>query len=159
RATSSCRKAMTYRIPAALIVLIATCLSTSPALAQAPAPPPDVAAPPADATRTATGLATKQLEPGKGERNVASTDLVTTHYTLWTTDGKVVDTTRIKNAPARFPLGNVIPGWQECVMLMTVGEKRRCWIPPALGYNGQKGRPAGMLVADIELIDARYSPT
>src|SRR5262249_20575994 len=147
---------MTHRIVGALIV---TCLYASLTFAQAPAPPPDVAAPPADATRTATGLATKQLEPGKGERKVVSTDLLTAHYTLWTTAGKIVDTTRTKNVPARFPLVNVIPGWQECVMLMTVGEKRRCWIPQALAYNGQKGRPAGMLVADIELIDARYSPT
>src|SRR5437016_643107 len=107
---------MTHRILGA--ALIVTCLSSGLAFAQAPAAPSDVAAPPADATRTASGLATKVLEPGKGDRKVVPTDLVTTHYTLWTTDGKVVDTTRVKNAPARFPLVNIIPGWQECMMLM-----------------------------------------
>src|SRR5262245_48394127 len=106
---------MTHRF---FIALTVTCLYAALAFAQPPAAPPDVAAPPADATRTATGLATKLLEPGKGDRKVLATDLVTSHYTLWTTDGKVVDSTRIKNTPARFPLVNVIPGWQECVMLM-----------------------------------------
>ena len=143
--------------------LLASCLCGSAAFAQAqgraPVAPPDVARPPSDATRTASGLATKQVEPGKGDRKPQSTDLVTTHYTLWTATGQVVDSTRIKGEPARFPFVNVIPGWQECVMLMTIGEKRRCWIPQSLAYNGQRGRPAGMLVADIELIDARHSPT
>lgn len=135
-------------------------LFSAGAFAQSPTtPPPDVAAPPADATRTATGLSTKVLEPGKGNRKTTATDLVATQYTVWTTDGKVVDTTRVKGVAARFPLDNVIAGWRECVMLMTIGEKRRCWIPQDLAYKGQKGRPAGMLVADIELIDARPSPT
>lgn len=145
---------MTHRLGAAL--LLTCCFAGSAAAQDAPS---DVAAPPADSMKTPSGLSTKLLESGKSDRKAVDTDLVAVHYTVWTADGKVVDTTRTKNAPSRFPLGNVIPGWRECVMLMTIGEKRRCWIPQHLAYNGQKGRPAGMLVVDIELIGATLSPT
>src|SRR4030095_13445521 len=49
--------------------------------------------------------------------------------------------------------------WGEGVQLMVAGEKRRFWIPSELAYNGMAGRPAGMLVFDIELLDFSPSPT
>jgi peptidylprolyl isomerase len=122
-------------------------------------PPPDVAAPPPDAQKTPTGLATKVITPGKGDIKAEPTNLVTVHYTGWTTDGKMFDSSRAGNRPSTFPLDRVMAGWRECVTLMTVGETRRCWIPESLAYKGQKGRPQGMLVFDIELIDTRPSPT
>ncbi len=142
-------------------IVLATALVwlVPPASAQTPSAPADVAAPPADAARTPTGLASRQLEPGGSDRKTTATDVVTVQYTLWTTDGKVVDSTRVKGVPARFTLVNVIPGWRECVTLMTIGEKRRCWVPQDLAYKGQKGRPAGTLVFDIELLAAEPSPT
>ena len=51
-----------------------------------------------------------------------------------------------------------MPGWRECVQLMTIGEKRRCWIPENLAYKGQAGRPKGTVMFDIELIDRRGNP-
>ena len=42
-----------------------------------------------------------------------------------------------------FPLNRVMAGWRECVMLMTIGETRRCWVPQELAYNGRAGRPTG----------------
>ena len=42
---------------------------------------------------------------------------------------------------------------------MTVGEKRRCWIPPNLAYRGERGLPTGLLIFDIELLDFQPSPT
>ena len=54
--------------------------------------------------------------------------------------------------PATFPLNQVIKGWTEGVQLMVEGEKTRFWIPVELAYNNRPGRPAGMLVFDIELI-------
>jgi FKBP-type peptidyl-prolyl cis-trans isomerase len=149
---------MKYTLRGAALLL--ACVFASVSAAQtAPPAPPDVASPPTDSMKTPTGLSTKLLESGKSDRKALQTDLVTVHYTLWSADGKAIDSTRIKNTPARFPLVNVIPGWQECVTLMTIGEKRRCWIPQNLAYNGQKGRPTGMLVVDVELVDARPSPT
>jgi peptidylprolyl isomerase len=128
-----------------------------PAVKPIPAPE-DVAKPPADAATTPSGLASKVLQPGKGTAKPAATDLVTVHYTGWTTDGKMFDSSHARNAPSTFPLDRVIKGWGEGVQLMVVGEKRRFWIPQALAYNGQPGRPAGMLVFDVELLDMVPSP-
>jgi peptidylprolyl isomerase len=131
---------------------------------QPPAPktiqaPEDVAKPPADAVTTPSGLASKVLQPGKGTVKPSPTDLVTVHYTGWTTDGKMFDSSVAAGKPVTFPLNRLIKGWGEGVPLMVVGEKRRFWIPQSLAYNGQPGRPAGMLVFDIELIDANPSPS
>lgn len=126
----------------------------------APIPaPPDVAAPPKDAAVTASGLASKVIQAGTGTDKPGATDMVTVHYTGWTTDGKMFDSSHARNAPNTFPLDRVIKGWGEGVQLMAVGEKRRLWIPEALAYKGQPGRPAGMLVFDIELLEFSPSPT
>jgi peptidylprolyl isomerase len=123
------------------------------AFAATPIPAPDdVAAPPADAEKTASGLASKVLTPGKGTTHPAKTDLVTVHYSGWTTDGKNFDSSLAGGKPATFPLDKVIAGWTEGVQLMVAGEKRRFWIPEELAYKGKEGRPAGMLVFDVELI-------
>jgi FKBP-type peptidyl-prolyl cis-trans isomerase len=129
-----------------------------PAAAARPAPP-DVAAPPPDAAKTASGLASKVLEPGKGDKKPGSQDMVTVHSTGWTTDGKMFDSSYSRNKPSTFGVNQVIKGWSEGVQLMVVGEKRRLWIPQELAYRGQPERPAGMLVFDIELIEIAPNPT
>jgi peptidylprolyl isomerase len=98
------------------------------------------------------------VTPGNGTDKVAPTDVVTVHYTAWTPDGKMYDSSRVRGAPSMFPLNRALVGWRECVQLMTVGETRRCWLPENLAYNRQAGRPRGMVVFDIELIDARSAP-
>jgi FKBP-type peptidyl-prolyl cis-trans isomerase len=120
--------------------------------------PEDVAKPPADATTSPSGLASRVLQRGTGSAKPAATDLVTVHYTGWHTDGKMFDSSLTNNAPATFPLNRVIKGWGEGVQLMVVGEKRRFWIPQTLAYNGMPGRPAGMLVFDVELLAIQPSP-
>jgi len=120
--------------------------------------PADVAKPPADAAKTKSGLASKVIKPGKGAAHPASDDLVTVHYTGWTTDGKMFDSSRTDNKPVTFPLNHVIAGWTEGVQLMVPGETRRFWIPEALAYKGQADRPKGMLVFDVELISMAPSP-
>jgi len=126
---------------------------------QAPPAPPDVAAAPADAAKTPSGLASRVLEPGKGEKRPGASDMVTVFYTGWTTDGKVFDSSALRGRPSTFSLDRVIKGWSEGVQLMVVGEKRRVWVPEALAYQGQEGRPKGMLVFDIELVDIQPNPT
>jgi FKBP-type peptidyl-prolyl cis-trans isomerase len=116
------------------------------------AAPPDVAAPPPDAQRTPTNLASKVLTPGKGSRHPGPRSRVTVHYTGWTTDGKMFDSSVQRGTPATFGLDQVIDGWTEGVQLMVEGEKRRFWIPEALAYQGAAGAPRGMLVFDVELI-------
>lgn len=118
------------------------------------AAPSDVAAPPEDAKKTASGLAYKVLKPGKdGAEKPTAKDKVKVHYTGWTTDGKMFDSSYKRNQPAEFPLNAVIPGWTEGLQLMAVGEKTRLWIPKELAYDDRPGRPAGMLVFDVELLD------
>ncbi|MBI2395677.1 MAG: FKBP-type peptidyl-prolyl cis-trans isomerase [Deltaproteobacteria bacterium] len=137
--------------------------TTSPTMAQpAPTPerpqipaPPDVAAPPADATKTASGLASKVLQPGTGTEHPTADSKVKVHYTGWTTDGKMFDSSVQRGQPMTIPLNGVIAGWTEGLQLMVIGEKRRLWIPQALAYQGKPGRPAGMLVFDVELIDMK----
>ena len=118
--------------------------------AQIPAPD-DVAAPPADAETTASGLASKVLEAGSGSVNPTATSNVTVHYTGWTTDGRMFDSSVARGQPSMFPLNRVIRGWTEGVQLMVVGEKRRFWIPEELAYGGRRA-PFGLLVFDVELI-------
>lgn len=142
---------------------LALLLLTSTALVSAQLPahikpipaPPDVKAPPADAVKTGSGLATKVLEAGRGETRPVAEDFVTVHYTGWTTDGRMFDSSHARNAPSTFPVARVVKGWGEGVMLMVEGEKRRMWIPEELAYGGQDGRPRGMLVFDVELIAIR----
>jgi FKBP-type peptidyl-prolyl cis-trans isomerase len=141
---------MKWRVLAIASMAIAAIASAAQA---APIPAPeDVAAPPADAEKTASGLASKILTPGKGTTHPAKTDLVTVHYSGWTTDGKNFDSSLSAGKPVTFPLDKVIAGWTEGVQLMVAGEKRRFWIPEELAYKGKEGRPAGMLVFDVELI-------
>ena len=120
--------------------------------------PPDVAAPPATATKASSGLASRVLKPGTGKTHPGKADLVTVHYTGWTTDGKMFDSSVARGAPTSFPLDRVIAGWTEGVQLMVAGETRRFWIPEALAYRGQRD-PRGMLVFDVELISFVESPT
>jgi len=145
-----------------LSALICVLTATSAVLpAQSPfSPPPDVAAPPADAIKSSSGLASKVLTPGASAIKPAETDIVTVHYTGWVAaDGRMFDSSVARGTPSTFPLNRVMTGWRECVQLMTVGEKRRCWVPQDLAYRGQAGRPTGLVVFEIELIDTRRSPT
>ena len=138
-----------------IIVTLAFALTAAFASAQtalkAISPPSDVAAVPADAVKTSSGLASKVLTRGSGKAHPAASDSVTVHYTGWTTDGKMFDSSVSRGAPSTFPLNRVIAGWTEGLQLMVVGEKRRLWIPEALAYRGQRD-PKGMLVFDVELI-------
>ena len=117
--------------------------------------PDDVAKSPEDAEKTESGLSSKVLSKGEGSVHPKATDEVLVHYTGWTTDGKMFDSSVVRGEPISFPLNGVIPGWTEGVQLMVEGEKRRFWIPGDLAYGetpSRPGAPAGTLVFDVELI-------
>jgi peptidylprolyl isomerase len=114
--------------------------------------PADVTAPPVDASTTSTGLATKVITPGTGTQHPRANSRVKVHYSGWTTDGQMFDSSVARNEPISFGLNQVISGWTEGVQLMVEGETRRLWIPEQLAYRGQRGAPQGMLVFDVELI-------
>ena len=140
----------------ALFLFLAVGFAAAAGSAQEPIPAPsDVSAPPDDAQVTASGLASKIIQTGTGTQHPLPTSQVTVHYTGWTTDGEMFDSSVARGLTSTFPLNRVITGWTEGVQLMVEGEKRRLWIPENLAYGGQPGRPAGMLVFDIELIRIR----
>ena len=117
--------------------------------------PADVAAPPADALKTPSGLASKVLRVGVGTARPSLRSTVVVHYTGWTPKGEKFDSSVDRGEPDKFPLTVVIPGWIEGLQLMTVGEKRRFWIPGELAYAKDFSKPPemrGMLVFDVELI-------
>lgn len=125
------------------------------AIVEKPVTPPDVAAPPADAITTSSGLAYKVLRPGTGTEKPKRRSRVLAHYSGWTTDGAMFDSSVLRGDPIEFSLEAVIKGWTEGLQLMVTGEKTRFWIPSRLAYGNQKGKPQGMLVFDVELIAIR----
>lgn len=120
-----------------------------------PTTPPDVAEPPPAATMTDSGLAYLVLRPGTGTVHPKRSQTVVVHYSGWTIDGKMFDSSILRGVPAELLLNNTIKGWIEGLQLMVEGEKRRLWIPARHAYGNQKGKPKGMLVFDVELIDIR----
>lgn len=123
--------------------------------------PENVAAAPGEAETTSSGIAYVVLEDAGGEVHPAATDTVIVHYTGWTTDGRMFDSSVKRGEPATFPLGKLIPGWQQAIPLMTVGAKYRFWIPGELAYDNstRPDAPKGMLVFDIELLGIKQPAT
>jgi FKBP-type peptidyl-prolyl cis-trans isomerase len=120
-----------------------------------PNAPADVAAAPADATTTASGLAYRVLRAGTGTERPKRRDRVAVHYSGWKVDGELIDSSVLRGQASEFGLDGVIAGWTEGLQLMVEGEKTRFWIPSKLAYGRDKSKPQGMLVFDIELIDIK----
>jgi len=111
-------------------------------------------------TTTDSGLQYTDLKVGDGrEAHVGETAIV--HYTGWLKDGTKFDSSVDRNQPFSFRLGagRVIKGWDEGVVGMKIGSKRKLIIPPNLGYGSRgAGRiipPNATLTFDVELLDLR----
>lgn len=109
---------------------------------------------------TPSGLKYTDEVIGSGEAP-KSGQTVTVHYTGTLPDGKKFDSSRDRNQPFSFQIGvgQVIKGWDEGVMTMKVGGKRKLTIPPELGY-GSRGagaviQPNSTLLFDVELISVK----
>ena len=124
-------------------------------MSKQPETPADVAAPPADAHTSKSGLASVVLQEGTGGEKPGPQDVVEVHYSGWTKDGKLFDSSVARGEPISFPLNGVIKGWAEGLQLMVEGEKRRFWIPGKLAYGdtpSRPGVPSGTLVFEVELL-------
>jgi len=109
---------------------------------------------------TASGLKMTDLVEGTGPSPKAG-QTVTVHYTGTLENGFKFDSSVDKGKPADFVIGRgqVIKGWDEGLMTMKVGGKRKLVIPPQLGY-GSHGRPPDIpgnstLIFDIELLGVK----
>lgn len=110
-----------------------------------------------------SGLRYDIIKYGNGENTPNPGQQVTVHYTGWLNDndnpGKKFDSSVDRNEPFTFKIGigQVIKGWDEGVLAMKKGEKRRLFIPADLAY-GARGAgaiipPNAALIFDVELID------
>lgn len=105
-------------------------------------------------------LVIEQLTVGDGPM-AAKHHHVDVHYTGWLTDGTKFDSSVDRGRPFQFELGagRVIQGWDQGVVGMRVGGKRKLTIPPELGY-GDRGAggvipPGATLVFEVELLAIR----
>jgi FKBP-type peptidyl-prolyl cis-trans isomerase len=140
-------------MPKGLLTYEVEVLQIAKAATPPPPVPPDVAKPAADAKKTEKGTFYKVMKAGKGGAKPKPTDSVRVHYTGWTTDGRMFDSSVIRGEAAEFSLGGVIAGWTDGIPVMSVGDKVRFWIPEELAYKGSPAQPAGMLVFDVELLE------
>jgi peptidylprolyl isomerase len=96
--------------------------------------PPDVAAPPANALKTGSGVAMIVLEPGSGTEHPTGDDCVNLVFTAWKRDGSLFSTSGPHGEPEVQCLITAIPGISEALKLMVTGEKRRVWVPSDLAF-------------------------
>jgi peptidylprolyl isomerase len=111
-------------------------------------------------TKTESGLYYKITRPGTGAQPKRGQTILA-HYEGRLVDGRVFDSSYARKQPLEFAvgIGQVIPGWDEGLLSMKVGEKRTLIIPPQLGY-GARGAggvipPNAWLIFDVELVDLK----
>ena len=109
---------------------------------------------------TASGLSYKMIKIGNGIQ-AEKGKTVSVHYTGKLIDGTKFDSSYDRKEPIEFPLGEgrVIPGWDEGIALLKVGDKATFIIPSNLAY-GERGAggvipPNATLIFDVELMDVK----
>ena len=109
---------------------------------------------------TDSGLQYQVLESGdEGAQSPTLEDTVEVHYKGMLRDGTVFDSSIERDKPAVFGLKHIIPGWQEALPMMKIGDKWKLFLPPELGY-GEQGAggdigPNEVLIFEVELLDVK----
>ena len=109
---------------------------------------------------TDSGLQYEVLESGEeGAESPTLDDTVEVHYKGTLVDGTVFDSSIERDKPAVFGLKHIIPGWQEALPMMKVGDKWKLFLPPKLGY-GEQGAggdigPNQVLIFEVQLLDVK----
>lgn len=110
-----------------------------------------------EATPTESGLVYVCTQAGNGSKPEVGKK-VKVHYTGTLLDGTKFDSSVDRGEPIEFPLGmgNVIPGWDEGIAMMSKGEKGILYIPAKLGYGDRQAGPIpafSNLIFEVELVD------
>jgi len=167
---------MKFKIAIALmfVAVLSACAGQSAKPTEEPAPITESAATPApteependyvfidgEAITTDSGLQYVITAHGDGATPQPG-DIVEVHYTGRFTDGNVFDSSYDREKPLRFTvgMGQVIPGWDEAILRLRVGDKAKLIIPPALAYGeagvGEDIPPNATLYFEVELLDVR----
>jgi FKBP-type peptidyl-prolyl cis-trans isomerase len=131
-------------VPFTLVALAAASAAAQDQPAAPAAPkeePPAAKAPEEKWEKTASGLEYQVLAPGRDGPKPRTGDQVKVSYKGWLESGKVFDESARHGGPATFPVGGLIPGWNEALTLMNVGAKWKLRIPSELGYGAQGAGP------------------
>lgn len=131
-------------------------MPTTDALGVARTSPPDQGAYQGSFTPLLAPLGIEDLVVGTGD-TVATGSVVTVHYVGRLTDTTQFDSSYDRNEPFSFTVGNnqVIQGWEQGLIGMKVGGKRKLTVPPHLAYgDSQVGiiPPNSTLVFEVELL-------
>lgn len=106
---------------------------------------------------TASGLHRERTQEGTGATPTAS-DTVVVHYEGRFPNGQIFDSSYQRGTPATFPVGGVIDGFAEGILLLQEGGKLTAHLPSAIAYGAQ-GTPSippyQILIFDIELIEVQ----
>lgn len=170
---TACGTAQATPAPAATTAPTATTVATEPTAATVEESPAatETAKPAAteksdeeeNVITTASGLKCEILKSGSGPLPKKG-EIVKVHYTGTLADGTKFDSSYDRNEPIAFPLGTgqVIPGWDEGIALLHVGDKARLVIPPDLAYgaSGAGGviPPNATLTFEVELVSTEPGP-
>lgn len=125
-----------------------------------PPVPDDFGRPPKAATRTKSGLVYRFLKRGGGTAHPGSQSWVRVEQAMWTSPGRLFQSSRLLGDSVRLPVVALLPGVREAMLKMVAGDKLRLWLPGKLAFGdpipGQDplpfAAPLGPLVVDIELI-------
>ena len=163
---------MTFKSVLALVTLVILAACAAPELEPTSVAPPEAVSESTaepensyifiseDAITTDSGLQYVITDQGDGASPQPG-DIVEVHYTGRFTDGNIFDSSYDREQPLRFKTGagQVIPGWDEAILLLKVGDKAKLIIPSELAYGeagvGQDIPPNSTLYFEVELLDVQ----
>jgi FKBP-type peptidyl-prolyl cis-trans isomerase len=117
------------------------------------APPRYLRQPDPKARKAGEGTSVLTTKAGDGGKAVVRTDAAMLAFTLWNSEGQLVNSSSVEGRPTLFPLEKVMPSFADCLLGMTTGEVRLCWIP-ALHNDGFPGALKGDLIFQVQLLGA-----
>jgi FKBP-type peptidyl-prolyl cis-trans isomerase len=123
--------------------------------------PADVAAAPADAIKTDSGVPMTILRAGHGTERPQANDCVTVHFTGWKRDGSFLVSSRVGGEPESQCLKTMFAGVADALQTMVIGEERRLWVPADLTYkmdDPDEPPPRADVTFDIELLEIQKAP-